>query len=158
MQSSNQYSAPNQHQVYPPHYSYRAHIPPLSFGEAIKLSFENYANFSGRARRSEFWYFKLFQLICLLPLSLLVLFTSFIGEAAAILSVMFAVIFYVALVIPSLSSSVRRFHDTGNSGWLVLLDLFCIGGALSLIFGCFDSQAYTNQYGPDPKRRVDRHF
>lgn len=88
----------------------------MSFGEAIKSVFTKYATFSGRARRSEFWYFFLFNFLVSLVLSLI--------PFLSILSSLWA----LAVLIPTLAVTVRRFHDIGKSGWTFLY--FLIPGLL----------------------------
>ena len=80
----------------------------MNFGEAIKSVFSKYATFSGRARRSEFWYFMLFNFLVSLVLSLI--------PYLSILSSLWA----LAVLIPTLAVTVRRFHDIGKSGWKYL--------------------------------------
>ena len=80
----------------------------MSFGEAIKTCFEKYAVFSGRARRSEFWYFFLFNFLVSFVLRLIPHFSIVSGLWA------------LAVLIPSLTVMTRRFHDIGKSGWTYL--------------------------------------
>ena len=86
----------------------------MSFGQAIVRVFSNYANFQGRARRSEYWYFVLFYGIVMLCLSLLALIPG---------AVLLTVIFWLGTVVPNLAVSWRRLHDTGRSGAWVFLSL-----------------------------------
>ena len=119
-------------------------LPPTRFSESYKLGWVNFAKFSGRARRSEFWFFALGNLpfIIILPI-LAKLFT--IG-----LIILF--IFCIAVFLPSLSLSVRRLHDTGRSGYYILLGLIIIIGEFILLyFFCQDSEERQNEYGPSPK-------
>ena len=88
----------------------------MSFGEAIKSVFSKYATFSGRARRSEFWYFFLFNFL-----------VSFVLGLIPFLSVVSG-LWALAVLIPSLAVAVRRFHDIGKSGWTYLY--FLIPGLL----------------------------
>ena len=111
---------------------------------------QHYADFTGRARRSEYWYFVLFNFIVsiLIGLSL--------GVIAGLLNVPALVylvhLWSLAVFIPSLAVSVRRLHDIGRSGWWLLLSLIPLVGAIILIiWHCTDSQPGTNQYGPNPK-------
>ena len=115
---------------------YRGPKPSVGFGEAISLFFSNYANFSGRARRSEYWYAYLFNLL----LSMFVAWIPVIGWIAAI-----------AILVPGLSVTVRRLHDVGKSGWWLLLALVPFGGIVLLIWECSDGEPNPNQYGPSPK-------
>ncbi len=111
---------------------------------------QHYADFTGRARRSEYWYFVLFNFIVsiLIGLSL--------GVIAGLLNVpalvYLAYLWSLAVFIPSLAVSVRRLHDIGRSGWWLLLSLIPLVGAIILIiWHCTDSQPGANQYGPNPK-------
>ena len=111
---------------------------------------QHYADFNGRARRSEYWYFVLFNFIVsiLIGLSL--------GVIAGLLNVpalvYLAYLWSLAVFIPSLAVSVRRLHDIGRSGWWLLLSLIPLVGAIILIlWHCTDSQPGANQYGPNPK-------
>lgn len=111
---------------------------------------QHYADFTGRARRSEYWYFVLFNFIVsiLIGLSL--------GVIAGLLNVpalvYLAYLWSLAVFIPSLAVSVRRLHDIGRSGWWLLLSLIpLIGAIILIIWHCTDSQPGTNQYGPNPK-------
>ena len=153
----------------------------MSFGEAILSVFSKYATFSGRARRSEYWYFYLFNLIVAVGLSLL----TVVIPSLKILSSIYS----LAVFIPGLAVAVRRLHDIGKSGWTILILMIpsiIFGIILSLylfktydgynpstlltillgIFGlitfalaimfivwmCKDSQSNENQYGPNPKQ------
>lgn len=119
----------------------------MSFVDAIKSCFSQYVGFSGRARRSEFWYFTLFDVIVSAVLSTL-------GQVTGQQTI-FAVIsgiFALAILLPALAVSIRRLHDIGKSGWFVLLSLIpCVGSIILLIWHCKDSDPGDNQYGPNPK-------
>ena len=85
-------------------------VPPSrTFGEAIKICFEKYADFNGRASRSEYWFFSLFFILVWVPLSL------FIPPVG--------IIWTIVCLLPSFSVTARRFHDIGQSGWWQLLIL-----------------------------------
>ena len=98
----------------------------MNFTDAIKTCLkEKYANFSGRASRSEFWFFYLFNLICYAILFLLVFSVGF--EFFWVFA-----IFIFAMILPSIAVLVRRLHDVNKSGWFFLLPLpFDIVGRLS---------------------------
>lgn len=122
----------------------------MGFGESIKHVFSNMTNFSGRASRSEFWWFYLFTVIVGGILSLLVNLTSGDSASATGANIIMFVI-YVILVLASLSVSVRRLHDSNKSGWLVLLNLLCcIGPIILIIFWVQPSTEGDNTYGPRP--------
>ena len=111
---------------------------------------QHYADFNGRARRSEYWYFVLFNFIVSILIGLL------LGVIAGLLNVpalvYLAYLWSLAVFIPSLAVSVRRLHDIGRSGWWLLLSLIPLVGAIILIIWyCTDSQPGANQYGPNPK-------
>ncbi len=103
-----------------------------SFGGAIKSCFNKYVTFQGRANRSEYWFFVLFNFICgLVP---------YVNYVAAI-----------ALFLPGLAVAVRRLHDIGKSGWYYLLCLVpLVGPIILLIWFCQPSQNGDNEYGPNP--------
>ena len=111
---------------------------------------KKYATFSGRAARSEYWYFTLFNALISIGLIILdrVIGTYNAETAMGTLSSLYS----LAVLIPSLAVSVRRLHDTGRSGWWFLLAFIPLIGALVLIyFMVQDSQAGSNQYGENPK-------
>jgi len=111
---------------------------------------KKYAVFEGRARRREFWFFVLFVLIIEIVLNIVDRFTgTYNAEYGAGL---LCGIFMLAVLIPSLAVGARRLHDTGRSGWWLLIGLVPIIGAIVLIvFYVMDSQPGTNAYGPNPK-------
>jgi uncharacterized membrane protein YhaH (DUF805 family) len=115
----------------------------MSFADAIRSVFGNYVTFSGRARRSEFWWFSLFATILYLAVSIV---------DAAIGSSVLGIIVALALLLPSLAVTVRRLHDTGRSGWWILIGLIPLVGAIVLlVFECQNSQLGSNNFGPSPK-------
>jgi uncharacterized membrane protein YhaH (DUF805 family) len=125
----------------------------MSFGQAVSTCLSKYVAFSGRARRSEYWYW--------------VLFVFLIGIVANVLDAVLGLHAYNAngvrfgwisavvgalLVLPSIAVTFRRLHDTGRSGWWWLLSAICGCGAIILFFFCLgDGQPGPNQYGPNPK-------
>ncbi len=118
----------------------------MSFTEAIQSVFSNYASFSGRARRSEFWYFFLFNLIVSLVLGLLGNRISFFSYISGLFS--------LAVLIPSIAVAIRRLHDTGKSGWFYLLSLIPLVNLYVIYLMCKDSEPGDNQYGPNPKDTI----
>lgn len=117
----------------------------VSFGTAISLFFKNYANFSGRASRSMFWWVYLF-LIIVYGICLLIM--SSVNETFGyILYVVAGLIF----IIPTLSLSVRRMHDLGKGGgWIFISLIPLIGGIWYLVLCCTDSEPFDNRFGPVP--------
>jgi uncharacterized membrane protein YhaH (DUF805 family) len=113
-------------------------------------AFRNYATFTGRARRSEYWYFVLFNLIATV---LCMGVDNALGTTIDPLP--YGYIYYLynlAVIVPSLSIGTRRLHDVGKSGWMILIALIPLVGAIwLLVLFCTDSNFGTNQYGPNPK-------
>lgn len=115
-----------------------------------KVVFENYANFSGRARRSEYWYYTLASVIISIILSTLdrVAGLTFGLADSGILSSIYSLLVFL----PGLGVMVRRLHDVGKSGWFFLIVLLPIAGVIwLLIVLCTEGNSGVNAYGPDPK-------
>jgi uncharacterized membrane protein YhaH (DUF805 family) len=121
---------------------------------------KHYADFSGRARRREYWFFVLFNIlfsfawVLLLTLAFMLLFvrSEAGGIFAAYASVALNVSYIAALMLPSLAVSVRRMHDLGKSGWALLIGFIpLVGGIFLLVWMLRDSQPEENKYGPNPK-------
>jgi uncharacterized membrane protein YhaH (DUF805 family) len=114
--------------------------------EALK----KYAVFSRRARRKEFW---MFFFINLLISVVLIAIDSLIGTFSPQTGFgLLQGLYSLAVLIPSIAVTVRRLHDTGRTGWWILISLVpFVGGIVLLIFMLLDSQAGVNQYGPNPK-------
>lgn len=121
----------------------------------LKVMKENYSNFSGRARRKEFWMWYLFYVIVLIVAVILdgVLGTGFeLGYGVTSPYGWIYLIAALAHVIPGLAVSVRRLHDVGKSGWFMLIALVpIIGGIWLLVLACTDGDSSENAYGPSPK-------
>jgi uncharacterized membrane protein YhaH (DUF805 family) len=118
-----------------------------------KVVFKNYANFEGRARRSEYWYFTLISVILvLLYFAIGIIFVGFIEiEALAPILSGLAILTYLGLLIPSLAVAVRRLHDTGKSGWFFLIGFVPFGGIVLIVFYATDGDPGTNKWGANPK-------
>ena len=112
-------------------------------------AFKNYASFTGRARRSEYWFFLLFNLIAYGAIFILDL---FIMNVTGIAFSPFYLIYAVAVIIPTFALIVRRLHDVGKSGWFYFIILIPVIGAIWLIvLFCTEGEQGTNQYGENPK-------
>lgn len=112
---------------------------------------QQYVDFAGRARRTEFWMFVLFSLIISIVLGVLdsLLGLTFVPGTT---SGWLGLIYGLAVLLPSLGVTVRRLHDTGRSGWWVLIGLVPLAGAIVLIVFCAaEGNRGPNAYGPDPK-------
>ena len=111
---------------------------------------KQYAVFSGRARRKEYWFYQLFN--CLFVGALLVV-DAMTGtmRGKAGLGVLSG-LFVLATLLPSLGMWVRRLHDTNRSGWWILIGFIpLVGPLIMLVFTLQDSEPSANQYGPNPK-------
>lgn len=160
---------------------YAVPLPQPSIGEAFRLFFKNYGNFSGRSRRSEYWKVVVAQLIIIIAFYICVAFVAFasynlgydLGHSSTYGYLGVGIIGMVALVlygiyalfclIPTISICVRRLHDIGLSGWW-LVPLFIVSfipilsfivSIVSTILYCIDGKAETNQWGPSPKYVVE---
>ena len=111
---------------------------------------KKYAVFSGRARRKEYWFFVLFNIIIGLVLGFI---DGVIGSASAEAGVgLLYGIYTLAILIPSIAVGVRRLHDTDRSGWWLLIGLIpLIGAIVLLVFMVQGGKPGANQYGADPK-------
>ncbi|WP_298879858.1 DUF805 domain-containing protein [uncultured Polaribacter sp.] len=114
---------------------------------------KQYADFSGRARRKEFWFFNLIHYSIIAFLIFLIFFVSdnFEKDPDTILFVITA-LYFIATLIPLLAVTVRRLHDMGQSGWWYLINFVpYIGSFVLLIFTCMDSVSKPNKWGDNPK-------
>lgn len=115
-----------------------------------KVVFEKYANFSGRARRSEYWYFLLMNMIIAI---VAIIIDSVSGLNIAPLPYGYVYFAYLFLtLLPGFAVAVRRLHDVGKSGWFFLISFIPFIGAIwLLVLFCSEGESGTNAYGPDPK-------
>jgi uncharacterized membrane protein YhaH (DUF805 family) len=115
----------------------------MSFSDAVSTCLRKYATFSGRARRSEYWWFALANVLVAVVAALV---DQILGTSVVSLLVT------LALLLPSLAVAVRRLHDTGRTGWWCFIALVpFVGAVVLLVFECLDSTPGDNQYGPSPK-------
>ena len=116
---------------------------------------KQYADFSGRARRKEYWMFYLFHLIIVFLLVFLMAFSGGGFEAGSepnFVVIAILGIYVLATIIPTVAVTVRRLHDIGKSGWWYLINFIpYIGGFVLLIFACMDSNNGPNEWGENPK-------
>jgi len=109
---------------------------------------KKYAVFSGRARRKEYWMFVLFNIIISFVIGFVEGMVGLARDGYGPISGLYM----LAILLPSIAVGIRRLHDTGRSGWWLLIMLIPIIGPLVLLFFFVgDSQPGTNQYGPNPK-------
>ena len=127
----------------------------MSFTEAVRTVLSKYATFTGRAPRSEYWWFALFVFLLSIPVSIVdqtlvapaLGYESFAESTPQILSGLMS----LALLLPGLRVAVRRMHDLEKSGWWILIVLIPILGVLIMIYWFVQrGTAGPNAYGPDP--------
>jgi uncharacterized membrane protein YhaH (DUF805 family) len=114
------------------------------------LVLKKYVDFSGRARRKEYWMFMLFHVIFVVAAVVVdnLMGLSFTEGAAGVVYLFYV----VATFLPSLAVSVRRLHDIGKSGWMILISLIPLIGSIWLIvLMVTEGEPNANQYGPNPK-------
>ena len=121
--------------------------------EVIK---NNYANFSGRARRKEYWMFTLVNTIIITVLYAILMSSIDMntGEISSLGSIVGIIIgiYSLAIIVPSLAVTIRRFHDQDKSGWMFLLAFIpAVGGLIVFVFMCLEGTKGDNRFGPDPK-------
>ena len=111
---------------------------------AKKCVMEKYADFSGRARRAEYWSFALCTGVISFVLNLL-------GQKVGFFDIL-ATLFSLAILVPSLAVAWRRLHDIGKKGtWYLIVLIPIVGWILLIVWYCQDSQPGTNEFGPNPK-------
>ncbi|MGB3613789.1 MAG: DUF805 domain-containing protein [Elainellaceae cyanobacterium] len=110
---------------------------------------KKYAVFSGRARRKEYWMFVLFNILIAIAIAFV---EAILGGISGTDQSILSVIYSLAVLLPSLGVATRRLHDTGRTGWWLLLGFIpIIGSIVVIVFLCKDSEPGTNAYGPNPK-------
>ena len=128
----------------------------MGFGQSIATCMRKYATFSGRASRSEFWWFYLscYVIVWIADVVGLLAFPVNLPPAADELSLadIPAVIVSLALLMPSLAAGARRLHDVGRSGWWQLLILTGIGYILVIVWWVLPSRQEDNKHGSPPAR------
>jgi uncharacterized membrane protein YhaH (DUF805 family) len=113
----------------------------MGFAEAIKAGFSNYVAFSGRAIRSEFWYWVLFVILVEIVTSII---DYILGHQIT------TPLFGLAVFLPGVAISIRRLHDTDRTGWWIFIGLIpLIGAILLIVWYCTRGTVGPNRYGPD---------
>lgn len=126
---------------------------PSSFMDyAVAAVTKNYANFSGRARRKEYWGSLLVYIVLAVIASMIVNLSFLISEYLTYFLMIVVSVIYLALIIPMLSITVRRLHDVDKSGWWYFISIIpIIGGFWLLFLLCTEGTRGPNRFGPDPK-------
>ncbi len=109
-----------------------------------------YADFTGRARRTEYWMFMLFHFLIIFVTAILM---ALLDDLVSIDITVFILLFYALFAfVPALALTIRRLHDTGKSGWYYLLSFIpYVGGIILLVFIVQDSEPGHNKWGANPK-------
>jgi len=120
----------------------------MDFQTSIKTCFSKYADFSGRALRSELWWFVLFGFLGGIITTIIdIMILGYSAESYGPLNLIFS----VALILPSISVTARRLHDINKSGWWQLIELTIIGILLIIIWCATEGEKKKNIYGPPIK-------
>lgn len=127
----------------------------MGFIAAVKSFFSNYANFKGRARRSEYWFVQLFLVLTNLAVAAIDL-ALMNGDVERFLANggggIVGLIWILVTIVPAVAVLIRRLHDTSRSGWWALIGLLPLAGAIVLlVFTLQDTDAGDNKYGASPK-------
>jgi uncharacterized membrane protein YhaH (DUF805 family) len=113
---------------------------------------KKYAEFSGRARRKEYWMFALFNALIYIAIMIFSAILGAIDNSLALIGTLLLLVYILAIFVPSLAVAVRRLHDTGRSGWWFLIAFVpFVGGIILLVFTVQDSVPGENEYGKNPK-------
>ncbi len=137
----------------------------MGFVESVRTCFGKYADFQGRASRSEFWWFFLFaglvNLVLVIPLYVLMVIVAATGDSgtgagvAAVISIVWSIaviVVAVGLLIPLLAVGARRLHDYGQSAWFLLLYFIPCGNLVLIVLWALGGTPGDNPYGPRPVR------
>jgi|SRR5210317_116198 len=116
----------------------------MNIQTAVKTCFSKYATFSGRASRSEYWFFYLFTIIA--SIVTWVIDTMLLGYSAEDTGAI-SLIFQIIIILPSIAVGARRLHDIGKSGWWQLLILTLIGIILLIVWFATIGSSKKNNYG-----------
>lgn len=106
----------------------------MTFSESIRVCFSKYATFTGRASRSEFWWFVLFLVLA--------------SAACGVVSDKLSAAFTIATLVPAMAVGARRLHDVDKSGWMQLIGLIPIVGWILVIVWCTQAGKEPNRFGP----------
>ena len=135
----------------------------VTFSTSIRTCLRKYADFNGRASRSEFWWFFLFtalvSLVLTIPIYVLIFMLAAASESAAgtglltVLTIVWSLVIVavsIALLIPLLAAGARRLHDYGQTAWLLLLYFVPCGNIALIVLWALDGTPGDNPYGPPP--------
>lgn len=118
----------------------------MGFAEAIAQGFRKYVTFTGRARRSEYWYFMLFYMLCVIAAAVIEGATGL--SETGLLGGLIALVF----LLPTITMGVRRLHDIDRTGWWMLIAFLpIVGPIVLLVFFVKNGTDGANTFGQDPK-------
>jgi len=151
-------STPGPYEAYPSHppTGYPPAAPlsylqggPVGFGEAVRQAFSNGFVYRGRASRSAYWWFVLFEVIAAIVLELLIVIPAVTHSSAiVVLFVIVVTIAWIYVTLVGLALTVRRLHDIDRSGWWVLIGLVPFGGIVLLVFALLEGTPGPNRFQP----------
>jgi len=113
----------------------------MNFIESIQTCYKKFFDFSGRASKSEYWWFQLYNAI------IYVLTFVFQGDLTLLFSIL-----VIANIIPTYAAAVRRIHDSDKSGWMVLIAVIPLIGLYIFVLLLQDGSKGKNRFGPKPKK------
>ncbi len=105
---------------------------------------QRFAKFDGRAGRAEFWWFVLANVIAYVALAIL-------AQISSIFLILY-IVYALGMIVPSIAVAIRRLHDTDKTGWMLLIGLIpLVGAIILLVFYATEGTKGPNQYGPGPE-------
>ncbi|MFG1604013.1 DUF805 domain-containing protein [Actinoplanes sp. NPDC049265] len=113
--------------------------------------YRRYATFDGRARRAEYWWYTLFNVILYAVVLTLGFLLDYLTEGRGVAPGVVIFLYLAGTLLPTLAVTCRRLHDTGNSGWWQLLSIIPLASIVVFIFAVLPGHPGTNRYGPDPR-------
>jgi len=113
----------------------------MNFIESIQTCYKKFFDFSGRASKSEYWWFQLYNVIIYV--------LTFVFQAD--LTLLFSIV-VIANIIPNYAAAVRRIHDSDKSGWMVLIAVIPLIGLYIFVLLLQDGSKGKNRFGPKPKK------
>lgn len=132
----------------------------MTFVEAVKSVYRRFLDFGGRACRSEYWWFVLFNVLVAIVVGIVevalglgsgMMMAGNGGMSAAFAGGPLSIIWMLINIIPGIAVGIRRLHDTDRSGWWLLIGLVpLVGGIVLLVFFCSKGTTGPNRFGPDP--------
>lgn len=125
----------------------RPSVGPLGYWTGC---YRKYATFTGRARRAEYWWYTLFNVIIYAALITVGILIGSSDGSATVVGILVGV-YLLAVLLPTLAVTTRRLHDSGLSGWWQLIGFIPLGGFVVFIMTLLNGNPGTNQYGPDPR-------